>query len=411
MIENNFKAILFASLIVAMILPFSSMNMADATPNNVNKLIEQKDRTQELKDQIISEEDLIQKMESDLFKRLDLESKIKDAKMRVLSHSESIKLQKNERMLETLHSEFDDLQQKANQDNLSKKQLNKMMKIQDRFESRLIESDIINFVTTVGIDLGTKEIQIGLNQNLVNDSNIGNIVFQLDNMMPKKAKWHFILSNTISTISCTQELCDPLIGGNEIRIDNGQSDESNWKICSFGYKAKKDNNYGIVTAGHCLDGLLNKEVHDTAGKPIGYTVSESFYWGTSCDCGWILTGNSNVDNKVYLTSNSQPTISSTTSTFNQQNDWIIKSGRTTGVSIGKISAINVSGFAPLEGYYVKDMVRSNAHMLGGDSGGVVVGYYSTGSIYGVVSGFDMWGKYHEPVDNLNSILGTTPVLG
>ena len=33
MTKNNFKAILFASLIVAMVLPFSAMNFAEAAPN------------------------------------------------------------------------------------------------------------------------------------------------------------------------------------------------------------------------------------------------------------------------------------------------------------------------------------------------------------------------------------------
>ena len=43
MTKNNFKVVLFASLIVAMVLPFSGMNFADAAPNeNANDKAKEK---------------------------------------------------------------------------------------------------------------------------------------------------------------------------------------------------------------------------------------------------------------------------------------------------------------------------------------------------------------------------------
>ena len=47
MTKNNTKAILFASLIAALILPFSAMSLADAAPNeNVNKKAKEKTHKQ-----------------------------------------------------------------------------------------------------------------------------------------------------------------------------------------------------------------------------------------------------------------------------------------------------------------------------------------------------------------------------
>lgn len=51
MTKNNIKAILFASLIAAMILPFSAMNLAEAAPNeNVNNKAKEKTLKEHIKD-------------------------------------------------------------------------------------------------------------------------------------------------------------------------------------------------------------------------------------------------------------------------------------------------------------------------------------------------------------------------
>ena len=58
MTKNNFKVILFASLMIAMILPFSNMNMVDAIPNdNANDNSQQPDKSMIISE--ISEFDLV----------------------------------------------------------------------------------------------------------------------------------------------------------------------------------------------------------------------------------------------------------------------------------------------------------------------------------------------------------------
>jgi len=411
--KNNIQTILFASLLVAMILPFSTMSLAEAIPNeNANEKAKEKDRTNEFKENAKKNNKIRDELQIDYNEFLDLKGKIKNAEKKTsLSSIEDKQLKENKKRSEELSNKFEVRQKELHKNDIPEAKLNKMMENQDEFETELIKTELIQVVTSVGIDLATKEIQIGLNQDIVNDSNINDIVSQMDAIMPKNTNWHFVYSDTIQNLACNQSQCAPLIGGNEIRIDNGQSSESDWKKCSFGYKAKKGSSYGIVTAGHCLDGYLNKDVHDSVGTAIGYTVSESYYWGTSCDCGWILAGNSLIDNKVYLDSSTQTTITKTTSDTSQQNDDIVKSGITTGATVGTVSAINVSGFDFWAGYYVKDLVRSNLNAQKGDSGGTVVELGSENDLYGVLSGKDSNGTYHEPVNNLNSVLGVTPILG
>lgn len=248
----------------------------------------------------------------------------------------------------------------------------------------------------------SKEIQIGLNENLVNSENIDSIVDQIDEIMPDNAEWHVVYSDMATFLSCTQLECDPIIGGNYISVTNGQN-------CSYGFQATKGTDDGFVTAGHCADGLVGNSVKDYSGNAIGTVDEEDFSWGTSCDCAWITADDADIGNYVFYVPSIQYQITDTTQASEQQNDYIMKSGQAGGIDFGQVSDTNVTVFTG--DYYVKNLVRSNAVMDHGDSGGTIVENGDRSDLYGIVAADDAWGYYHTPIDQITAHLGVSPVLG
>ncbi|MCE9653563.1 MAG: hypothetical protein K8Q89_11025 [Nitrosarchaeum sp.] len=388
MTNNNIKIALFGALIVAMIIPFNGMSSAYSEQTN-------RDRTEELRAKMIENQAEIENVRAIVEERNNLIEQINSGKASIPENAQN--------RIDELNHELDRLQAIAHQDNIPEAQLQKMMKEQAQFEKELFKSDLKDFVTSIGIHLDTKEIQIGLNQDKVNSSNIAAKISQISEIMPEGAQWHVVLSDTAVKFSCTdQQLCVPAIGGNEIRMEDG-------KLCSFGYKATKSGVTGFVTAGHCFDGKVGQDVDDEANDFLAIINQETHSWGTDCDCGWAAGNTNEFDNKVYISNNNTPDIDSTVSTSNQQNDFITKSGRTTGVTTGQVSAINQTVL--VWDYYVTGLVRSNTPMSPGDSGGTVVDTSTHTDLYGVAAAGDAWGNYHMPVEKMNSKLGTTAVLG
>lgn len=328
------------------------------------------------------------KEEMDLEDRLEYETDEAEKK-RITERINEIKTQLNE------------IEQNRHKGNISPMQLEILASQQASFEEDLMSSDLTQYVTSVGIDITSKEIQIGLNQDVVDSSNIDSIVSDLEEFMADDARWHVVYSKPAEPVTCNQSECDPIIGGNYIRVQEMNS-------CSYGFQAKKGSTWGWVTAGHCADGRIGSSVVDHSGDNIGTVSDEKYYWGTYCDCAWITSGSSIVDNKVY--GQGTHTITKTTSMYQQQNDTIMKSGSAGGVSFGTVSAVNVTVLNFAEGEYVRGLVRSNTAVAHGDSGGTIVESSDKGDLYGIATMHDWWGNYHTPINHITSELGVTPVL-
>ncbi len=391
MTSKNIKTLLFAGIIAAMILPFSSMDSAEAQTDKKNPRDKTVERTLE-KDE---RKKVLNKLNS-------LGAEEKALKEKAKSEKRQGEKQKIDKRLNEIKVEVEDIDRENHNKDISQRQLSKLIKQQEKFEARLLNSDVIQYVTLVGIDITSKEIQIGINQNLVNDTNIDSVINQLDTIMPKKANWHTVYSDVASTLSCIQKECNPLIGGNYIKIDSGQP-------CSFGFQAKKDSTWGWITAGHCADGLVNSNVKDYSKHNVGTVKAEKMYWGTYCDCAWIEASSSLTNNEVYGVPSTY-TVTKTTQASQQQNDYIMGTGQAGGIHFGQVSAINVSVLNAAAGQYHKGLVRSNAAFAHGDSGGPVVENNDRGDLYGIITTHDWWGKYHTPIDNITSQMGVTVVL-
>ena len=389
MIVKSTKTVLFVSLIVAMLLPFSAAAFAETDYKNPkDKTLE---RTQEKNDRDL----VLQKIQ----KLYNEEKQLKD---QLQSEDDQAEKQRINTRLGQIQSELDRIDRANHANDMSQSQIDELIGQQDAFEEKLMLSNAVKFVTTVGIDITSKEIQVGLNRDLVDSKNVDSIVSDLRKMMPADARWHFVFSDTATLLSCTdQEECDPIIGGNYIKV-------SGMKPCSFGFQAKQGSTWGWVTAGHCADERDTQSVFNHSNENIGVVQDETFYWGTYCDCAWISSRANAVDNKVIL--NGVYTITKTTPASQQQNDTIMKSGYAGGVRSGIISALHVTVIDFWEGEYIRDLVRSNTLMAHGDSGGTIVEYGDKGDLYGIATTHDWWGNYHTPIDRITSTLKVTPIL-
>lgn len=387
------KTILFASLIATMILPFGIADIsATSEQDDKNPRDKTAERMQEKEDRQV----ILQKIKELVTKENKLEEKIES--MPHGHEKEEISSKLNE-----IRIELDKIYKENHKKDLSEADVKILIEQQTAFEEDLRSSTAVRFVTSVGIDITSKEIQIGLNRDIVNSENIDSVVAVLEEIVPKHVKWHVVYSSLAESLSCTQDECTPIIGGNYIKVTESSS------ACSFGFQAKKDSTWGWITAGHCADGLVGNGVRDYSGDTIGTVSSEEYYWGTYCDCAWITASSSLTDNKVFGFGTTH-TITKTTQASEQQNDTIMKSGQAGGLNFGTVSAINVSVYNTLKGEHVKKLVRSDTLMEHGDSGGTIVESSDRGDLYGIVTTHDLWGNYHTPIDQITANMGVSPVL-
>lgn len=374
---------------VAMILPFSATDLAWAEYTNPkDKTLE---RTQEKQERAL----ILQAIQ-------ELHREQKELKDKLHSENDQSEKQRINARLNAIESELDRIERNNHRKDMPQSKITETVGQKDAFEAKLLRSNAAKFVTTIGIDVTSQEIQVGLNKNLVNPSNVDSILYDLQKMMPADANWHFVFSDTAQLLSCDQEECDPIIGGNLVKVSGTN------KNCSFGFQAKKGSTWGWVTAGHCVDGKINYKMLNSSNRHIGTVKFENFRWGTYCDCAWITSSSSVVDNKVFTAG--IHTIKKTTPVSGQQNDTIMKTGQAGGVDIGTISALHVTVLDLYAGEYMRDLVRSNVLMDHGDSGGTIVEFRDNSDLYGIMITHDWWGQYHAPIDRITSTLGITPVL-
>ena len=392
--SKTIKTILFAGLLAAMILPFSAMDVAEAQTDQKNP----RDKTSERMQEKEARELISKKINVLGHEHNDLKEKLKH-------ESDKNEQEKINKRINEIKTKMDKIEQDNHKKDIPQAQMEKLISQQESFEEKLLDSSVFEFVTSIGIDITSKEIQIGIDQDRVNSDNIDSVVADLEQMMPNNAKWHVVYSDRaelLSHSSCTQKECNPLIGGNYIKVGTELP-------CSFGFQAKKGSTWGWITAGHCADGLVGTSVKDYSNQYAGTVNTEKFYWGTSCDCAWITASSSLTDNRVFGFGTTH-TITKTTQASSQQNDTIMKTGQAGGLDFGTVSAINVTVLNIQDGEYIKNLVRSNAVMDHGDSGGSVVESSDRGDLYGIVSTHDLWGYYHTPIDQITAHMGINPVL-
>lgn len=152
-----------------------------------------------------------------------------------------------------------------------------------------------------------------------------------------------------------------MVGGYQFVIANGGT-------CSVGFNTVDSANRNVVlTAGHCVkqSGIMSRN-----GLQIGATRTAN-YPGTDYGTFWNSYPSYWVPSaSVYLYNNSYLTVRGSYSSV-PVGTAICKSGRTTGWTCGKVTAVNQT-VTYTGGYVINGLVRHNACVEGGDSGGANV---------------------------------------
>ncbi|GAB2914491.1 S1 family peptidase [Streptomyces mayteni] len=162
-------------------------------------------------------------------------------------------------------------------------------------------------------------------------------------------------------------------------IAGGEAVYRGGRPCSLGFNVTDGRDTYFLTAGHCTNGFTDWFADQAASVPLGTTVGGSF---PGDDYGIVRYTNDAVarDGGVHTYDGYQDITSAGTPVVGQP---ITRSGRTTGVRTGTVTALDVTvNYAEGQGT-VTGLIATSACSRSGDSGGPL---YSGTTGYGLLSG-------------------------
>ena len=284
MTKNNIKTILFASLIVAMILPFSAMDFADAAPNeNANEKTKMIDKPE----------------------------------MSTLQKEHIVKITQYVKEQQALLNEGGELKGKYQKDSKSvtAEELGTLQAITDRLAEIRAEVGVINVESVALHAINPEELNTLVNaQKQLQASNIPVGSNGVDNMagalviqFPTQAEadknaqaLEELLDVPFYTeigieenYACTtrESDCDPLQGGIQIAIETSTPGVSG--DCSYSIPAVRNvlwwTETGFVTAGHCFESSSGWDVTQPFGGSgkIGDLTKRVYVHNGECDCAFV----------------------------------------------------------------------------------------------------------------------------
>ncbi|MGH3437182.1 MAG: S1 family peptidase [Sciscionella sp.] len=162
-------------------------------------------------------------------------------------------------------------------------------------------------------------------------------------------------------------------------------------ICSAGFNVTKGGRNYVITAGHCTAGL-------PSWQGVGPSVDSSF---PGTDYGLIENDSSSAPGAVDLYNGSaQPITSVGNATVGEQ---VCKSGRTTGLTCGTVSALGQTVDYG-NGDVVHGLIETNVYSDHGDSGGAL---FDGSTALGTVSGGDSSTDFFQPVSAAMNAYGVS----
>lgn len=172
--------------------------------------------------------------------------------------------------------------------------------------------------------------------------------------------------------------------------DGDEIDTDQW-ICSAGFNVNRNGQNYIIDAGHCTQGLPN-------WNGIGPSIDSQF---PGSDYGLIENDSGDAPGQVDLyDGTTQPISSVADATVGEQ---ICKSGRTTGVTCGSVSALDQTVDYG-NGDVVNGLVQTNVQAGEGDSGGP---WFDGSTGLGTTSGGDSSTTYFQPLSTAMSAYGVS----
>ncbi len=391
MIKNNFKTILFASLIVAMILPFSAMNLADAAPNeNVNEKgkLYLKDTKNNKTDDVNELNKLHEIIEND-------------------NSSEADKKKSSKRMNE-IKQQFENQGKKISDE--KRNEIRSQIDIVSFVVDEIIKNDKIHIVA-IGTDFENQAIKISIDREGLTDKKIEFVEKKIRKAIDDDADITIVYADPIVFTSCSQTSdCNPMQGGVKIIAEGATH-------CSMGYKATYDEKIGFVTAGHCMQNTSSgQKVYNYNNwwedDLLGSVIKNTLSYGTSCDCAFVeeTEADESISNKVY----NDITLSGTY--FPTEYTYVVLKGYVSGTSYLGITDSYTVIYPSFDGgqttVKIIGAVETNGYASLGDSGGTVYeAWGSTPSFAGIFTATmsqSSTPSYYTPYYNIqNNFSGIT----
>jgi len=161
-------------------------------------------------------------------------------------------------------------------------------------------------------------------------------------------------------------------------LSGGQAIYGGGYRCSAGFNARSGSTYYVLTAGHCTNLAVNWYTNSARTTLIGPRTGTSF---PGNDYGIIRYDNAGVTHpgNVYLYNGSYRDITGSGNAYVGQS--VCRSGSTTGVHCGSVTALNATVRYAQGTVY--GLIRTNICAEGGDSGGSL---YAGNTAIGLTSG-------------------------
>ncbi len=360
MYNKNLKTILFASLIAAMILPFSSMNFAEAeTADKIGKdIVKQKASFEKTSEKAnASKSDLKEKYDPDAEREVTVQQDI---------------------LLDVLMENYQGT-----------------------------DKDAKNYFpwTSLGYDYDDNALEVTINPTEFNEKDIKKYQKIIRSIVGNSIDVTISPMEEASFTSCSSRTnCDDVESGVEIGMPGKTFP------CSVGFAATYDGDAGFITAGHCFAALAvgTDAEHPQNGSRIGDLVEELYSPGTYvyCDCAFVDSLSGDIpDGETYGMADA----SSTGSTFTGKS---VKSSLSqSGIENGEVTNHYVHLYIPSDSKYLIGVVRTDVSVQGGDSGAGVFsddGSELLGIMVAQTGSYSYYVKHDKITDNFTGLTWDFP---
>ena len=435
MTTKTIKTVLFASLIAAMILPFSTMDFADAEKNNtraemkqIHDKIKKADasekkqlkakyllKNQELNDSIhkTPQRDYVSEWKAIDLVGMELSEQrfAANEERKLLKDSNKIKaknaeIKDKDAKIKEIRSQIDKLQSEALE----------LMKMDPVAEQNILEmvsalhdtygdENSSNAFEMAGINYEQKKLVVELTTEFDENTNFENSSIAIAEAIRSLAGENnvIITIDNAKEVSCTNYLstCTPRVGGVVI----GRVGETA-KAGSIGYKATYGTVTGYVTAAHVVDNSSNnrKMEQPNNAAQISDGTYYPFHTGRSAGDVSFQKTSVSINDDLYYSGNTKIDVASySTSSSGHIGQFVYKMGAGSGLTWGYVQSH----------YSVSDVFTTNANAAQFDSGGPVyqiTGYSGgqyTGKVFGHVTE-DLNGALYQPTYKLINNYGIYP---
>lgn len=376
MTTKNIKFALFGALITAMILPFSGMGFADATPNENAKSLKQ--QYDEVSQQYRNAEIAIQKLDA-------IESE------RALTAGEQVERIQKISEMKALEFQAAEIQRQNIEAHKMPTNIAEKLDVAEKLVEANIKGLSGAYVNgkerTLKVIVSTQE-EADKVQDLV-----GYIADGETNLEVRVSEF------TFSGCEAQDDECNPVMG--RIQIDGSGNNP-----CRLAVPYSMGSSEGFLTAGHCVDdsGFVYQPLQFANSIGNAADVDSEVQVSGSCDCAWVeKRGTKTFEERIFDTGY---TWGYSWYAIDDHNTPTAGTFVSMGEKNGIVHSVEIEKYddATVEGVNFTDMMYLDEGTSSGDSGGPVFGNISH-DFHGIISGGDSSTTVASHWDNIETDLG------